>query len=61
MKGTLMFSWGRYGGFCCHSSRLCLGWVAFTFFPHEVDDVLRVGLEVLEKYRPASADMTEGA
>lgn len=37
---TLIISVGRYGGFYCNTSRLCLGWIAFTFFSGEFDDVL---------------------
>lgn len=42
MKGSLVLSWGKYGGFYFNSDytvRLCLGWVAITYFPFEVDDL----------------------
>jgi hypothetical protein len=41
--GTLALSWGSWGGFYVHSGfckRLCLGWVAITFCPVEVDDLM---------------------
>lgn len=37
---TFMFSIGAWGGFYCHSGRLCLGWVALTYLPLDIDDVL---------------------
>lgn len=36
-------SWGNYGGFYFHNKytkRLCLGWVAFTFIPDDIDEIL---------------------
>jgi hypothetical protein len=44
MKGTLCISWGPWGGFYFHkgySTRVCLGFVAFTLFPDEIDDILK--------------------
>lgn len=38
--GTLALSWGRYGGFYVHRYRICLGWVALTWLPLDLDDVL---------------------
>jgi hypothetical protein len=38
--GTLALSWGRYGGFYLHRYRLCLGWVALTFLPIDLDEIL---------------------
>jgi hypothetical protein len=37
---SIILSWGRYGGFYCHSGRLCLGWVAVTVIGREIDDVI---------------------
>jgi len=37
---TLMVSFGKYGGFYCHSGRLCLGWFAITFLTVDIDVVL---------------------
>lgn len=46
VKGaTFVISFGEYGGFYCNSGRLCLGWVAFTFLPFDIDDVLGMLLE----------------
>jgi len=39
-----MFSVGRYGGFYIrlgYSWRICLGWVALTLLPTDVDKLLR--------------------
>lgn len=41
-KMTFMISFGHYGGFYFHkdfSIRLCLGWVAFTILPADIDDI----------------------
>jgi hypothetical protein len=38
-----MFNIGSYGGFYWHRAytyRLCLGWIAITFIPEDIDDVL---------------------
>lgn len=40
MSGTLALSWGRYGGFYAHRYRLCFGWLALTWLPLDLDDVL---------------------
>ena len=41
MKGTLALSWGPYGGFYLHRTRVCLGWVALTYVAHvEIDDLM---------------------
>lgn len=40
---TFSISIGRWGGFYWHhdfTTRLCLGWVAFTFFPFDIDEYL---------------------
>lgn len=42
-NGTLAISWGEYAGFYWHSKyskRLCLGWIAFTYIPNDLDDLL---------------------
>jgi hypothetical protein len=39
---TLIISVGRWGGFYCHSHRLCLGWIAFTLYSFDIDDILQV-------------------
>jgi hypothetical protein len=41
MTGTLALSWGRYGGFYLHRGRVCLGRVAFTYCPVELDVLMR--------------------
>jgi len=43
MKGTMSISWGNYGGFYFrknYSTRICLGWIAFTYLPVEIDDII---------------------
>jgi hypothetical protein len=38
-----MFSIGKYGGFYIHwkyTKRLCLGWVAVTFIPIDIDEIM---------------------
>lgn len=43
MKGSFCISWGKYGGFYMfrgYTKRLCLGWIAFTYIPDEIDDLL---------------------
>jgi len=40
---TLAISFGKWGGFYVHngySKRVCLGWVAFTFIPADLDKIL---------------------
>jgi len=37
---TIAVSFGKYGGFYFHrgyTTRLCLGWVAITYFPCDID------------------------
>jgi hypothetical protein len=38
---SLVFSFGKYGGFYYHykgyTARLCLGWMAITFIPEDID------------------------
>lgn len=39
-QGTLALSWGRFGGFYVtlgYCPRICLGWVAITYVPIELD------------------------
>jgi hypothetical protein len=38
--GTLALSWGRFGGFYLHSHRICVGWVAITYVPVEIDRLM---------------------
>lgn len=51
MKGTVSMSWGPWGGFYIHRRyiwRVCLGFVAFTYMPIEVDDLLESHAKMLE-------------
>lgn len=34
---TFMISIGQYGGFYWIGGRICLGWVAFTYLPFDID------------------------
>jgi len=47
IEGTLAVSWGRYGGFYLHARRFCLGWIALTYVPVEIDDLMRGYVETL--------------
>lgn len=43
MKGSITIGWGKYGGFYFirgFSTRICLGWISFTYFPDEIDNLL---------------------
>lgn len=43
MSGSLILSWGKYGGFYWfnkYSKRLCLGFVSFTYLPDDIDTIL---------------------
>jgi len=40
MIRTVSLSWGRFGGFYLHRNRVCLGWVALTWLPWEMDDLM---------------------
>lgn len=40
---SFCISIGKYGGFYFHKDytvRLCLGWISFTYFPEEIDNIL---------------------
>lgn len=44
--GTISLSWGRYGGFYfLRGKRLCLGRVAITYLPMEIDDIMHQALD----------------
>jgi hypothetical protein len=49
---TLSLSFGGWGGFYFHRDytiRLCLGWIALTWIPQDLDDLLRnMGLDGLQ-------------
>jgi len=55
MKGwTLAVSYGSYGGFYWfngYSTRICLGWIAFTFIPKDFD--LIFGDKSMDVIRPS--------
>lgn len=41
--GTIVLSWGPYGGLYVHARpprRICLGWVALTYSPIEFDSLM---------------------
>jgi hypothetical protein len=46
---TFTISIGHWGGIYCCSGRLCLGWIAFTFLPIDLDIILLSALEELER------------
>lgn len=41
---SIIFSYGKYGGFYRKSygyfKRICLGWIAFTYIPEDIDVLL---------------------
>lgn len=41
MSGTLALSWGPWGGLYLHRARICLGWLALTYVPIELDALMR--------------------
>jgi hypothetical protein len=52
MKGTFSISWGKYGGWYIllrYTKRICLGWVAITYFPFDIDEKLN---ELLKNQQP---------
>ena len=43
--GSLIFSWGKYGGFYIayrerFMKRICLGWFAITYLPEDFDALI---------------------
>lgn len=47
---TVMLSFGRYGGFYwIRGYRICFGWVALSWFPYDVDDILEAGLQRIKE------------
>jgi hypothetical protein len=34
---TFFINIGRWGGFYCNNGRLCIGFIAFTFLPFDID------------------------
>jgi hypothetical protein len=61
MKGSIVLSWGKWGGFYYEPgktiTRLCLGFIAFTYIPYDFDDWWRAILMVGE---PESDQSTGG-
>ena len=51
-KGTLALSWGPSGGFYIHRHRICLGRVALTYSPMEIDDLMERTVERYEMDGP---------
>lgn len=52
---TIALSVGRWGGVYLTRRvvfRICLGFVAITAIPFDVDDVLRAGLDALAEEKP---------
>ena len=41
MSGTIAISWGRFGGLYITRNRVCAGWVAVTYAPVEIDELMR--------------------
>jgi hypothetical protein len=60
MKGCIIISIGKWGGIYAYlkkgsySKRICLGWVALSFFPDDGDDIIElaaIGSEYLQAKR----------
>lgn len=57
--GTIALSWGPWGGFYLNRwHRLCLGWVALTYVPIEVDDMMEAWARERERGTVDAADAT---
>ena len=53
-QGTFCISWGEYGGFYFYrgfTTRLCIGKLAFTYLPLEIDDILHNPTKQYEDYQ----------
>jgi len=49
---TFMLSFGKWGGIYWRNGwakRLCLGWIALTFWPNDLDVILLAEVEALEQ------------
>lgn len=60
---TFAISIGKYGGFYWrhdYTTRLCLGWVAFTFYPFDIDTLHNKQVDrvtkLMECYHEAASD-----
>lgn len=50
-EGSVIVSVGRYGGFYVHRGhtlRICLGWIALTVVPFDIDRVFQEGLAAIK-------------
>lgn len=45
---TFILSFGRWGGFYCHSHRLCLGYAALTVYVADFDPKLDAFMDWME-------------
>jgi hypothetical protein len=60
---SLMINVGQYGGFYFHygyTKRICLGWIAFTIFPIDLDGVIRTHVNLHEtkgQFSPVKPDI----
>lgn len=60
-RGTLAVSWGPWGGLYVHRARLCLGWVALTYVPIELDDLMEGWTAHREARRDRLAEINGGS
>lgn len=55
MKGirgvSFLIAVGSYGGFYVTRERLCLGWIALTYFPYDLENVMNQWLEERNQLR----------
>lgn len=55
-EGSVIVSIGPYGGFYVHRGntlRICLGWLALTFVPFDIDRVFQEGIAALKAHEGA--------
>ena len=59
---TFILSFGKWGGIYWHRGfgfRLCLGWIAFTFWPADIDVILEGYKSMLLEIGVKSPDATD--
>jgi hypothetical protein len=65
-RGTLAISWGKWGGFYVHRpkgrfvSRVCLGFVAITYLPLEIDELMEAYADQRERRILETPGVAEG-
>lgn len=57
---TFMINIGRYGGFYAKAGRICLGWIAFSLMPYDLDPKLEHLVAIRRAARAHLADWESG-